>query len=66
MAGFMGMGMAGMTGGLNANDLFVQGMQMQQAQKPQAAPQQAAGGWTCACGTVATGKFCPECGAKRP
>ena len=22
--------------------------------------------WKCGCGTVATGKFCPECGAKRP
>jgi len=66
MAGFMGMGMAGMAGGLNANDLFAQGMQMQQAQRPQAAPQQAAVGWTCACGAVATGKFCPECGAKKP
>ena len=65
MAGFMGMGMAGMSGGLNANDLFAQGMQMQQMQRPQA-PQQAAGGWTCACGATATGKFCPECGSKKP
>ena len=31
---------------------------------PAAAPAQ--GGWTCACGAVATGKFCPECGAKKP
>ena len=23
-------------------------------------------GWTCACGNVAKGKFCPECGAKKP
>ncbi|MBQ7847929.1 MAG: SPFH domain-containing protein, partial [Clostridia bacterium] len=23
-------------------------------------------GWKCACGHVATGKFCPECGAKKP
>ena len=28
-------------------------------------PQQAAG-WTCSCGAVNTGKFCSECGAKRP
>ena len=28
---------------------------------------QPAGSWTCAkCGTKATGKFCPECGAPRP
>ncbi len=23
-------------------------------------------GWTCACGTVNKGKFCHECGAKKP
>ena len=32
--------------------------------QPASAP--AANGWQCACGTVATGKFCPECGAKKP
>lgn len=41
---------------------------MQQA--PQAQPQEVAGavagGWTCACGAVNTGKFCPECGSKKP
>ena len=30
----------------------------------QAAP--AANSWKCACGATATGKFCPECGAKKP
>jgi membrane protease subunit (stomatin/prohibitin family) len=25
-----------------------------------------AGGWKCSCGATATGKFCPECGAKKP
>lgn len=71
MAGFMGMGMAGMTGGMNANTLFEQGMKMQQAA---ASPQQAApkaatpttDSWTCSCGVVNTGKFCVECGAKKP
>ena len=69
MAGFMGMGMAGMAGGLNANDLFAQGMQMQkdmQAQKPQQPAKGTADGWTCACGAANTGKFCVECGAKKP
>lgn len=40
---------------------------------PQPGPQQpAAGGqpnsaaWTCKCGAVATGKFCPECGSPKP
>ncbi len=41
---------------------------VQQPAQPQTAPQTDAptGGWTCACGAVNTGKFCPECGAKKP
>ena len=62
MTGFMGMGMAmNAGGGMNAQNLFAMGQQ-QQAQQP--AP--AANGWKCACGAVATGKFCPECGSKKP
>ena len=61
MTGFMGMGMAQQAGGINANQLFQMGQQ-QAAQAP-AAP---ANGWQCACGHVATGNFCPECGAKKP
>ena len=64
MMGFMGMNMAQTAGGLNANQLFQMGQQ-QAAQAP-AAPAAPAGGWQCACGHVATGKFCPECGAKKP
>ena len=65
MQGFMGMGMAMNTGGMNAQNLFAMGQQ--QAQQ-QAAPAQAAptNGWKCSCGATATGKFCPECGAKKP
>ena len=66
MTGFLGMGMAGgaMGGGFNAaQNLFAMGQQQQQAPK-QAAP--AAGGWTCACGTVNKGNFCPNCGARKP
>ena len=73
MTGFMGMGMAGMAGGLNAQNLFAMGQQQQAQQVPpqQAAPQQAApqGGadsWKCSCGATATGKFCPECGSPKP
>ena len=64
--GFMGMNMAGAAGGLNAQALYQMGAQ-QPVQQP--APQAAAapaGSWNCACGAVATGKFCPECGAKKP
>ena len=67
---FMGMNMAGQMGGMNAQNLYQMGQQQPQVQQPQAqqpapaAP--AANSWTCACGAVATGKFCPECGAKKP
>ncbi len=57
--GFMGMNMA-QGGGVNAAQLFQMGVQ-QQVQ-----PVQPTNGWKCACGAVATGKFCPECGAKKP
>ena len=63
MTGFMGMGMAqNMGGGTNAAQLFQMGQQ--QAAPQAAAP--AAGSWRCSCGAVATGKFCTECGAKKP
>ena len=67
MMGFMGMGMAQQAGGLNANQLFQMGQQ-QAAAAPAApaTPAAPAGGWTCACGAVASGKFCPECGSKKP
>lgn len=67
--GFMGMGMVqNMGGGSNAAQLFQMGQQ--QAAKPAAAPASApapaAESWKCSCGATATGKFCTECGAKRP
>ena len=39
-----------------------------QQQQMAAAPvqQQGADSWTCSCGQIVTGKFCPECGAKKP
>ena len=36
------------------------------AAAPAAEAAPAADAWKCACGTMATGKFCPECGAKKP
>lgn len=75
MNGFIGMNMAGNAGfgGFNAAQGFYNmGVSQQAAQ--QAAAQQAAeakssgqkDGWRCSCGATATGKFCPECGAKKP
>ena len=61
MTGFMGMGMAMNQGGVNAQNLYAMGQQ-----QAAAAPAAPAGGWKCACGHVATGKFCDECGAKQP
>ena len=29
-------------------------------------PVLAEGAWSCACGTINTGRYCPECGAKKP
>ena len=61
MTGFMGMGMAMNAGGVNAQNLFAMGQQ--QAKE---APVPAKTGWQCACGNVAEGKFCTDCGAKKP
>lgn len=66
---FMGMGMAGQMGGMNAQNLYQMGAQ-QQAQPtpaPVPTPPPAAPGWTCACGQSGiTSSFCPNCGSKKP
>lgn len=59
MAGFMGLGFAQQAGGINAQNLYAMG---QQQQRVVSAPT----GWQCACGAIATGNFCPECGTKKP
>ncbi len=64
MTGFMGMNMAGGTGGFGAaQQLYNMGQEQQAAKK---AAEEAANAWKCACGATPTGKFCPECGAKKP
>ncbi len=65
MMGFMGMGMAQQAGGMNAQQLFAMGADRQNA--AQEKRQNGAGeAWKCACGNTATGKFCENCGAKKP
>lgn len=74
MTGFMGMGMVGMgqAGGFGAaQNLYTMGQQQAAQQQPtvlqtQAPPQNTADQWTCRCGATVSGKFCPECGAKKP
>ncbi len=61
---FMGMNMAQNAGGLNAQQLYQMAAQQQPAAPQQPAP--AADSWICSCGASVSGKFCPECGAKRP
>ena len=66
-ATFMGMGM-GMNamGGFGAfSDTNREQMRRQEEAKAAAAAA-AADGWTCSCGASNTGKFCSECGAKKP
>lgn len=61
MNGFVGMGMAmNAGGGMNAQNLFAMGQNQPQPTAP------AANTWTCGCGATVSGKFCAECGAKKP
>ena len=59
--GFVGMNMAQTAGGINAQNLY----QMNTQQPAAAVP--TADSWTCpSCGHQASGKFCAECGTKKP
>ena len=71
MMGFMGMNMAQSAGGFNAAQLYQMNQQPTAPVVPvapvaPATPSAPAGAWKCSCGTENTGKFCVECGAKKP
>ncbi|MCL2575262.1 MAG: SPFH domain-containing protein [Defluviitaleaceae bacterium] len=73
MMGFMGLNMAQQAGGMNAQELLMQGQQQQQQRAAEAAQAAAispsvdvAGGWACACGATNTGRFCADCGTAKP
>ena len=73
MLGFMGLNMAQQSGGANAQNLFAmanqqQGMAQQNTgnRGNDAKTTSGTDGWICKCGANNTGKFCTECGAKRP
>ena len=64
MGGFFGMNMAQNAGGANISDLYAAAQQA--AAKTPQQPQNTANSWKCSCGATVTGKFCTECGAKKP
>lgn len=68
MMGFMGMNMAmgAGGGGFDPAAMYQAGVQQQQQMAQQVPPTPAQGGWKCACGATANGKFCPECGSAKP
>lgn len=66
MTGFMGMGMAMNAGGMNPENLYAMGQQQAAQKNAQQSQQQAENSWKCSCGATVNGKFCPECGAKKP
>ena len=62
MTGFMGMNMAGgaMGGGFNAAQQFYANGVQYATKSPNTE------GWKCACGAMASGRFCAECGSPKP
>lgn len=60
------MAQSGMNPGQMAGAAAQQGMNAGAVAGAQSAQPGAAGGWTCECGAVNTGKFCSECGKPAP
>lgn len=59
---FMGMNMARQAGGLNAQDLFQMGLENRASVQPDPDGES----WKCTCGKLNTGRFCSQCGTKKP
>lgn len=79
MMGFAGMGMGMQMTGMNAANMFQAAQQnpnaggsfaapntQQPVQQPATPAPAAVAGWTCACGTTNSGKFCTNCGQPQP
>ena len=60
---FMGMNMANNTSGINVQELFQMGKSNDEVQSN---VQDKVDNWICSCGNIASGKFCSNCGAKKP
>ena len=62
--GFFGMNMAANAGGMRADTFYQMGEQQNQQRQSKQADSNA---WVCPkCGNHVSGKFCPECGTKKP
>ncbi len=60
MTGFMGMGMAMNSSGVNPQNLYAMGQQQSRDNTF------SSDGWKCSCGEFSTGKFCASCGSMKP
>lgn len=59
---FMGMNMAEQSGGVTVQDL----LRMEMMNKSQSQENEEGERWKCNCGKIATGRFCSQCGLKKP
>ncbi len=64
---FAGMNMAGAAGGMNAQNLYAMGNAQANSQNTQSPSANASSdNWKCSCGTENNGRFCKNCGSRKP